>query len=313
MLTTLLEATILISSNKQLAIHSQAYPARNLMRLATLLLVVACLSACGNKDKKAGQTLARVDGEDITVLLLNNELKHAGIQDGQLEEGRKQLLESLIDRQLIVAEAMRKKIDRTPEVMQSIEQAKSQIIAQVYLQNITSIISKPSKVEINGYYQKHPEFFSRRKEFHLKQLVIPNKNFSAELYSFIDSTKSLEDTAFWLDKHDVPYTRGQVIRSTADLPQTTVTRLLSLPKGKIFLASDEENKVLNVITAIKDMPVSAINAELQIERFLSNQMQQEAVNAELAHLRSLAKIEYLITPANTATQTMPNKKTADAR
>ena len=72
-----------------------------------LVLVVATgISACGNKEQKAGQSLVRVNGEEITVLQINDELKRAGVQAEQQEAATKQLLESLIDRQLILAEAL---------------------------------------------------------------------------------------------------------------------------------------------------------------------------------------------------------------
>jgi peptidyl-prolyl cis-trans isomerase C len=258
-----------------------------------MLVAAAGLSACGSKDKKAGQSLVRVDSEEITMLQINDELKRAGVQAGQQEAASKPLLESLIDRQLILAEAMRNKIDRTPEVMQAIERAKAQIIAQAYLQNVVSKTAKPSKAEIDDYFQKHPEFFTKRKEFDLKQLVFANKNFSDELRLFIDSAKSLDEVAAWMDRHGVLYARGQTTRSTADLPQPAVAKLLELPEGELFLVNEGSNRVLNIITSIKDSPVTAMNAAPQIEQFLINKMSKEAAEVEIAHLRSLAKIEYL--------------------
>jgi len=258
-----------------------------------MLVAAAGLSACGSKDKKAGQSLVRVDSEEITMLQINDELKRAGVQAGQQEAASKPLLESLIDRQLVLAEAMRNKIDRTPEVMQAIERAKAQIIAQAYLQNVVSKTAKPSKAEIDDYFQKHPEFFTKRKEFDFKQLVFANKNFSDELKLFIDSAKSLDEVAAWMDRHGVQYARGQTTRSTADLPQPAVAKLLELPEGELFLVNEGSNRVLNIITSIKDSPVTAMNAAPQIEQFLINKMSKEAAEVEIAHLRSLAKIEYL--------------------
>jgi peptidyl-prolyl cis-trans isomerase C len=258
-----------------------------------MLVAAAGLSACGSKDKKAGQSLVKVDSEEITMLQINDELKRAGVQAGQQEAASKPLLESLIDRQLILAEAMRNKIDRTPEVMQAIERAKAQIIAQAYLQNVVSKTAKPSKAEIDDYFQKHPEFFTKRKEFDFKQLVFANKNFSDELKLFIDSAKSLDEVAAWMDRHGVQYARGQTTRSTADLPQPAVAKLLELPEGELFLVNEGSNRVLNIITSIKDSPVTAMNAAPQIEQFLINKMSKEAAEVEIAHLRSLAKIEYL--------------------
>ena len=288
-------------------------PCRRVLCGVLMVVAVAGLAACGSKDKKAGQSLVKVNGEEITVLQLNDELRRAGVQAGQQEAASKQLIESLIDRQVILDEAMRNKIDRSPEVMQAIERAKAQIIAQAYLQSVTSKVAKPSKAEIDDYFQKHPEFFTKRMEFDLQQLVIANKNFSDELKLFIDSAKSLDEVAEWMDRHGVPYARGQVIRSTADLPQPAVAKLLELPKGQLFIVGEGDNRMLNIITVIKDSPVTATNAAPQIEQFLTNKKMKEAVEVEIAHLRSLAKIEYLNASAPVAAQTQaaaPDNKTA---
>ena len=267
-----------------------------------VLLLAAALSACGNKEKKAGQSLARVNGEDITFLQINDELNRVGIQPGQEEAARKQLLESLIDRQLILAEAMNNKIDRTPDVMQAIERTKAQIIAQAYLRNITARIVPPSKAEINEYFASHPEFFSKRKEFELQQLIIEDKNFSAELKAFIDSAKSLDEVAAWMDKHVVPYSRAKTTRTTADVPADIAAKLMVMPKGQLFLVEQSGNKILNALADIKDSPVTALNASPQIEQFLINKKNKDAVDVEVAHLRSLAKIEYFNASAPVAIQ-----------
>ena len=275
---------------------------KKVLRGVMLLAVVLGLSACGSKEKKVGQSLVKVNGVEITVLQLNDELKFAGVRAEQQETANKQLLESLIDRQLILAEAVRNKMDRTPDVMQAVERAKTQIIAQAYLKSVTSKIAKPSKAEINDYYQKHPEFFAQRKEFVLKQLFFANNNFSDELRLAMDSAQSLDQVVAWMDKHGVKYARGQTTRSSADLPEQVVSKLLGLQKGKLFLASEGNNRVLSMLIAVNDSPVSALNAEPQIEQFLSNKMSKDAVETEITHLRSIAKIEYLNASAPVAVQ-----------
>jgi peptidyl-prolyl cis-trans isomerase C len=278
-----------------------------------MLIVVAGISACGSKEKKAGQSLVRVNGEDITMLQLNDELQHAGIQTEQQEAASKQLLESLIDRQLILTEAASNKMDRTPDVMQAIERTKAQIITQAYLQNITSKIAKPTQAEINDYFQGHPEFFAKRKQFDLQQLVIANKDYSDALKAYTNSAKSLDEIAAWMDRYNVRYTRSQATRTTADLPPQVVAKLLALPKEQIFLVEEGDNKMLNMLTDIKDSPVTAVNAAPQIEQFLINKKNKDAVEVEIAHLRSLAKIEYLNASAPVAIQapaSAPGNKTA---
>jgi peptidyl-prolyl cis-trans isomerase C len=260
---------------------------------ALVLVTVVGLVACGNKEKKAGQALVRVNGEEITVLQVNDELKRAGVKADQQEAASRQLLESLIDRQLIMDEAMRNKIHRTPEVTQAIERAKAQIIAQAYLKRIEAKVAKPSKAEIDNYFLKHPEYFTQRKQYDMQQIVIATKDFSNELRSVIDSAKSLDLVAAWLDRHNVRYSRGRLSRSTADMPEPIVAKIKEMKKSQIFIVNDGENSLLNFITDVKDSPVTLKDAVPQIEQYLINSKTREVADAEIAHLRSLAKIEYL--------------------
>lgn len=259
------------------------------------LMIIAAvgLTACGSKEKKSGQSLVRVDGEEITVLQLNEELQRANIQPSQQEEAGKQLLESMINRQLIIAEAVRNKIDRSPEVVQAIERAKAQIIAQAYLQGKTSKITKPTKAEIEDYYQKHPEFFAKRKQFDLLSVFISSKDFNDELKAAIVPAKSIDEVMAWMDKHGMQYKRGRVSRTSADMPPDMSTKLLNLKKGNLIVVKEGENTLLISLVAIKDSPVSANDAAPQIGQYLMKSQALEAVKTEIAHLRSLAKIQYL--------------------
>lgn len=274
---------------------------KRLLLGAVILITAAGLSACGNKEKKSGQALVRVNGEEITVLQINDELMRAGVKAEQQEIATKQLLESLIDRQLILAEATRNKIDRTPEVVQAIERAKAQIITQAYLKNIVGKITKPSNSEISEYFQKYPEYFTQRKQYDIQQLIFPTKDFSSELKAVIDSANSLEGVVAWMDSHNVKYARGKMSRNTSDLPEPIVAKFKEMKKGQLFIVNEGERSMLNSITDIKSSPVSAKEAEPQIEQYLINKKTKEAADAEITHLRTSAKIEYLNASAPTAT------------
>lgn len=275
-----------------------------MLRGVLMLSTAIVLSACGSKEKSPSQVLVQVNGKEITVLQVNEELQNTAVRPAQQEEMTQQLLKLLIDRQLILEEAERNKIDRTPEVMRAIERSKEQVIVQAYLQSIASKVAKPLKAEIDEYYQKHPEFFAHRKEFDLRQLLIANKSYSEGLKTFIDSAKTLDEIAGWMDKRGVVYVRRQVTRSTSDLPKQAVAQLEILPLGQLFLVDEGDNKVLNVLAAIRSSPILATNAAPQIEQFLTNKTTKEMVEEEIKLLRSLAKIEYLNASAPVATQTV---------
>ncbi|WP_297325052.1 EpsD family peptidyl-prolyl cis-trans isomerase [Nitrosomonas sp.] len=266
------------------------------MKLIGLVLFsILVFSACDNqpKEKKPGQALVSINGQEVTTLQLNDEIRRAGVRADQYEASSKQLLESLIARQLIVDEAIRNKLDRTPDVMQARERANAQIIAQAYLQGIVSKITKPSEAEVNEYYQKHPEYFAQRKQFDLTILRIATKDLSSELRAVIDAAKSTGEVAAWLDKKNVQYFRSLASRSTADLPLEMVTMMREKGKNHVFIINEQENSSLVSVNEIKDSPVTATDAALQIEKYLTNHKYKQAIDAEIARLRSSAKIEYL--------------------
>ena len=267
-------------------------PAR-LLPPILILVAVTALAACGDKEKKPGQSLARVDGEDITVLQLNEELQRAGVQAAQQDAASKQLLEALIDRQLLLAEAVKDKTDRDPKVVQAIERAKALIIAQAYMQKRIGAPAKPSADEVADYFKKNPQFFSNRKLFDMRELVLATSDLTVDAKAAIDSAKSLDEVAAWLDGHKVKYGRTQLSRSSADLPPEMSAKLEGMPKGQLFIVREGERSLLISIADIKDTPVALEAAAPQIEQFLANKKNKEAADAEIKRLRTSAKIEYL--------------------
>lgn len=267
-------------------------PARKLLSAALIVTFAFGLAACGNKEKKPGQSIASVNGEEITVLQLNDELARANIPQGQTAP-TKQLLESLIDRQLLVNEAIKEKIDRDPQVMQALERTKALVLAQSYLQKRIGTQTPPTKSDIEEYYGKHPELFSQRKVFEMRQLVIATKDATSALSSAMDAMKSLEDVAAWLDAQQIKFARAQASRSSTDLPPELVKKLLEMSKGQLFIVREGERTLLVALTDVKDAPVSLDATAQQIGQFLLNKKNKDATDAELARLRAAAKIEYL--------------------
>lgn len=271
---------------------TSAMPSR-LLCAGLVVLAVAGLSACGNKEKKPGQALASVNGEEITVLQLNEEMQRANVQAPQQEAASKQLLESLIDRQLLQNEAAKDKTDRDPKVVQAVERAKALIVAQAYMQKRIGTVARPTKQEVEEYFNKNPQFFTERKQFDMRELVIASADMNDQLKAAMDSAKALDDVAAWLDTNKVKYARTQLSRTSADLAPELSAKLLSMPKGQLFIIREGDRTLLISLADIRDIPATLAQAAPQIEQFLFNKRNKDAADAELKRLRAAAKIEYL--------------------
>ena len=271
---------------------------QRILTAGVILLTVAGLAACGgDKQKKVGQALASVNGEEITALQLNEELQRAGVPAAQQEAASKQLLEALIDRQVVENVALKEKIDRDPKVMQAVERAKALIISQAYMQKKLSGMAPPSKAEVEDYFNKHPELFSNRKQFDMRQLLIASKDMNDALKQVIDKSKSLDEVAAWMESNKIGFARAQVSRTTTDLAPELVGKLQSMPKGQLFIINEGERAMLMTIVDIKEVPVKLAAAAPQIEQYLVNTRAKDAAKQEMERLRAAAKIEYLNQPA----------------
>jgi peptidyl-prolyl cis-trans isomerase C len=258
-------------------------------------LGLAALPACGNKagEAKPGQALASVNGEEITVLQLNEELQRAGVGPAQQEAASKQLLQALIDRQLLQTAAAREKLDRDPRVMQAIERARALIVAQAYMQKRVGNQARPTPAEVEDYFNKNPQFFTHRKQFVMNELVIATADLTPALKAAADSAKSLDEVAAWMDAHQLKFGRTQVSRSTTDLTPDMSARLLAMPKGQLFFVREGDRSLLIAIAEVREAPVTLQTAAPQIEQFLVNRRNKEQAATELARLRADAKIQYL--------------------
>jgi peptidyl-prolyl cis-trans isomerase C len=257
---------------------------------ASTVLVVALLTACGGKEKPAGQSIAKVNDKEITVHQLNEELQRIG---NQQNFSSKQVLDALVDRQLLVNKAQDDKIDRDPAVMRAIERAKEQILAQAYLQKKIGSPVKPSKAEVDDFFQKNPDLFAQRKQFELNELIVDAERLTPELNAVLGKSKSLDEVAVWLEEKKTPFERVQVTRTSTDLPSDMVKALKNMAKGQLFTVKEGARSVLIALHDVKEAPVSASSAAPQIEQYLVNKKNKESGEAEIARLRSAAKIEYL--------------------
>ena len=258
------------------------------------IALAALLAGCDEtKTVHEGQALASVNGEEITAMQLNEELERANVAPGQQEALSRQLLAALIDRQLLQNEAVREKLDRDPKVVQAIERARALIVAQAYMQKKVGAIDKPSAAEVAEYYRSHPEFFAKRKQFDMQQLVIDTRDLSDQARKAADGARTLDDMAAWFDASKVKYVRTQATRTTSDLSPDLSAKLKSIAPGQLVLVREGPRSMLIAMTEVKDNPASLALAAPQIEKYLIGKRTREAAEAELARLRSVARITYL--------------------
>ena len=290
----------ILSCSKQFNTPRSISSAHRLNGVGILMLLLPLtamnLTGCSDRDKNTSKILVRVNGGEITAHQLEAELSRAGAaQDGSgtlAPAARKQALDALIDRQILLGEAERNKVDRDPKVVQTIERYKTQAIVQAYLESEAGTTVKPSKEDVDNYFRSHPELFAHRKLLDISQLSIASQDFSQSLKAVMDAGTSLDQVEAWLTAHKIAYVKNAVSYSSADLPAEVLSKLQNLGKNHLFVLKDGEQNLLCALTDLVDSPIPAAQAATQIERFLLNKKMQEVAATEIARLRPLAKLDY---------------------
>ena len=109
-----------------------------LKTISAIVLSTLVLGACGDRPpekKAASQVAAKVNDGEISVHQINFVLQRTpNIPAAKAEAAKRQVLESLIDQELAVQQAMEAKLERTPNVMQAIESARREILARAFIE-----------------------------------------------------------------------------------------------------------------------------------------------------------------------------------
>src|SRR5256885_3185755 len=262
-----------------------------------LLAGTAVLAACGKDDDKkaASQVAATVNSQEITVHQVNNVLaRNPSITPEAAPRAKREIVERLIDQELARQQALEKKLDRSPGVVQAIEAAKAEILARAYLQEVAAAQAKPTPEEVKKYYAEHPELFSQRRLYVLEEFAVPAKEgIAAALRERAAKAKSMQEIGDWLKSREVQFAVNRGGRAAEQIPLEVLPMLQKMKEGEIQVieAADRVN-VIRVVTA-KTVPVDEATAAPRIQQFLFSRRSNEVIAQEMKRLKEHARIDYV--------------------
>jgi EpsD family peptidyl-prolyl cis-trans isomerase len=264
----------------------------------TALLVLALAAGCGKSDDKkpATQVAAKVNSDEITVHQIDNVLARTpNVTPENAASARKQILERLIDQQLARQQAVAKKLDRSPAVLQALEGAKSEILARAYLESIAAAQPKPTPEETKKYYEEHPELFSKRRVFNIEEIAVEAKE--GVLPDLQDQTKkarSMQEIGSWLQAKGIPFRANRGVRPAEQIPLGFLPKVQAMKDGEIQVFGPVNNlyEVIRVAES-KPAPIDEKTATPFVQAFLFNQRAAEVAAKEMKEVKEKAKIEYM--------------------
>lgn len=270
-------------------------PARTALAVALTVL----LGACGRHDlgTHASQVAAKVNSDEITVSQLDFLLSRLGVANQeQAEQAQGKALNSLIDTHLLAQQALKQGLDRDPQVLHALQYARQQVLAQAYIAHVVNHkgLHKPSDSEVQGYYDKHPALFAKRRVYRLRNVNIQgDPGNERQIRNEIIQAKTFAELSQWLRGRDIPFTTQEQTRAAEDLPLGLLPKLNRL-KDRQFLDTTEGGtpQALQLVS-VEEQPLSLDEAAPLIERFLVNRSRMDLARAEIKRLRGLASIKFV--------------------
>jgi EpsD family peptidyl-prolyl cis-trans isomerase len=255
---------------------------RTVFLFFVLLLLAACDKAAANRSP--ARLVAKVNGTEISLQQVGSGAPNAAAQ----------ALDKLIDRELLVQSALAAKLDRDPQVAQSIENARRQLLAQAYLERSAAAAAGSSRDEVLRFYQENPALFAERRIYRLRELLV---SAPAELLDVLRAeaakARDLEELAAWLKSRNAAYSVDSLTQPAEQLPLAFLPQLARMKAGEVAVFATPLGASVIQLVHAEDAPLSEAQAAPLIEQFLAGRTRLESAAAEVKRLREMANIEYL--------------------
>lgn len=263
-------------------------PARSIMLIAAISVVA--LSACGVAPPPVGQVVARVNDREITIHQLHRILQQAPESS---RDRQRQAIDRLVQRELAVEQALAMKLDREPEIMLQLEEARREALAAAWADRTAAALPTADAGAAARYYAAHPGLFTERRLYRLQALILPSDDALAEgMQARLKQGAGLPDIRSWLAAGSVHYTERELVRLAEQLPIEAVDRLWQVPAGKAIAFRSPEALTLYQVQSAETMPLDWKAAEPAIRTHLAAQARIAVLEAEMRRLRERARIEY---------------------
>lgn len=255
----------------------------------TLTLVLVASLAIGNAQ--AADAVAKVNGVTIPQSRVDLLLKNATAQ-GQPDspELRNRIRDELVTREVLAQEAMKKGLDKNPEIATQLELQRQTLLINAYLQDYMKsnpITEETMKKEYEAAKTQMPS-----KEYKARHILVKEETEAKQIIAQLKKGANFEKLAAQKSEDTGSKDKG------GDLDWSVPNRyvkpfadaLVNLKKGQLVDAPVQSQHGWHVIRLDDERPTKVPNFE-DVKGSIQQQLQNQAVQKTIADLRAKAKIE----------------------
>ena len=259
-------------------------------RIATIAAGMVVLAACNNKAE--GQTVAVVNGQEITLSELNFELGMANVPAGTDKTvARAQVLQSMIDRRLLANQAREEGVDTTPDFISRMRRGEEDLLISMLSAQRLKSVALPSARDTDAFIASHPAMFASRELWDLNQIQFQPPADPA-VQAEIDKTQSFSALLAVLQKYNITIAQQKNRLDTAIVPAELFQKISAIPAGEPFIVRVGDRAIASVIVAREPKPILGDQARPVAANVMRKEQSAKDMANRVSSLRKAAKIEY---------------------
>jgi peptidyl-prolyl cis-trans isomerase C len=209
------------------------------------LAVILAGFGCGGEKAEQGQAVARVGGKTITEGDMQARLEEMPPfmkQQLSTPDGRRRLLDALIEEEMVYKEAVASGLDKTEEFRKELDKTRREILIRDYYEKVIEAKATPSDAEVKQYYEANPAEFAVPAGVNVRHIMVTTPEEAARLARQIEQGA---DFAALARKYSVdpstrntgglistPVQKGAAIKGLGALPEF-VDAAFALEAGRV--------------------------------------------------------------------------------
>jgi len=249
------------------------------------------LTAGCSKAEPDGQVIAIANGEEITLGELNEEARARGLPIVNNRTLRDSVIQDLVDRKLLVQEALRNKLDRTPAHLLATRRLNEMLLAQELIADAQNEAENPSDRDVREFIKAHPRAFDQRVLISVDQIGFAPVA-DAKLRSALAAAPSLDSIDALLTRAGVARTRDIALWDSANLTEDVTTRLLSLTTTGSAILPQADRMVAVRVISVAPRPVPEAQQPALAREWIARQRTGTVFQQLVRRARSTAKVDY---------------------
>ena len=176
-------------------------------KLCAATLCVAALVGCqggpisggsSSEGRKEGKVLAEVNSGSITTGDFDRELKNLpeylkAMAD--TPQGRKEMLDTMVIRELILQQAAKDGIDKSAEIEEKMRDLKKRLIVESFLKKKVEVESKVSDEDLKKFYEQNKEKFKSGEQIRASHILVKTEKEAKDILAQLKSGGNFEELA----------------------------------------------------------------------------------------------------------------------